>query len=74
MSDTGKTMVDGDVLERYCTSLPECRRFLQNFFQTCGPFEYEDNLANYRHDLDLYSVDRSHIRANREALALLRRA
>jgi hypothetical protein len=68
MDEQPRTLVDKKALERYSAELPECRRFLQNFFGTCGGQEYEHALANYRMDLQLYSADRSYIRQNRRRL------
>ncbi len=68
MDEQPRTQVDEKVLERYCTELPRCRVFLENFFGTCTSQDYDDNLANYRQDLQLYSADRSYIRQNRRKL------
>ena len=67
MTEETRTFVDRAVLEHYCDSMPECKTFLENFFMSCQSFRYEDNLANYRMDLQLYN-DRPHIRKNRRKL------
>jgi len=69
MPEKIRTSVDRDVLRQYCDSIPECRTFLENFFLSCQPFRYEDNLANYQMDLRLY-FDRPHIRKNRRKLEM----
>ncbi len=58
------TGVRREVLDRYCKELPGCNRFLGNFFGTCEPFEYGDNLANYLNDLRSYSPTNRHIKDN----------
>lgn len=47
-----KTVVDSSALERWCEEMPECAEFLENFFGSCGPYEYDTNLVNYLMDLD----------------------
>ncbi|MBI1973701.1 hypothetical protein HYS54_02710 [Candidatus Micrarchaeota archaeon] len=41
---------------------------MTNFFGTCEPFEYGDNLANYLNDIASYSTTNPHIRTNQAKL------
>ena len=65
---SNRTRIDPDALKKHCEVLPGCRNFLQNFFGTCEPFEFGDNLANYMNDLNLYSPTNRHIKDNHARL------
>ncbi len=58
------TQIDREKLEYWATKLPDCKRFLYNFFVTCQPFSPEANYLNYLNDLTVYSPTHRHIREN----------
>ncbi|MEK6845169.1 MAG: hypothetical protein AABY26_00300 [Nanoarchaeota archaeon] len=44
--------MDTSALEKWCKELPECEEFLQNFFCSCRPYDYDTNLVNYLMDIN----------------------
>lgn len=63
-----KTSIDEAVLERWATKLPGCRRFLENFFLSCGAYSPKVNYSNYVRDLNIYAATNRHIRDNLSSL------
>lgn len=60
MKLTVKTAVDISALEKWCQELPECADFMNNFFCSCRPYDYDTNLVNYLRDINQQrEIDRS---------------
>ena len=51
--DLDQTIVNEEKLELWCTRLPDCRLFLENFFCSCRPYPWEDNYDNYCRDIHI---------------------
>ena len=67
MTNETQTTINATTLEQYCQRVPDCRRFLENFFGTCESYDVETNRANYRADLEQYR-DRPYIRKHYNTL------
>ncbi|MBI4980064.1 hypothetical protein HZC30_00735 [Candidatus Woesearchaeota archaeon] len=46
-----RTYVHESKLEKWCAELPDCEEFLQNFFWTCRPYDYNTNKYNFVDDI-----------------------
>ncbi len=55
-------------LEEWLKEIPQCRKFLNNFFVSCEGLDSMDCLVNYISDLRSYSKTRAEIRDNYDGL------
>jgi len=68
MNEEIKTKINRNALKKYCSELPECRIFLENFFLTCEPYSPIVNFINYVSDIISYSRTHKQIKENWEKL------
>jgi len=58
------TEINLEKLVYWTEQIPDCRRFLNNFFRTCEALTPKENYLNYMYDLKIYSPTHKHIRSN----------